>query len=107
MTSEIVSMSERLDMQRLKAEYVARRAKLLALGESFVILVLLLALTLEYQRNVYMQQWISQNFWPAAWLLNGTLVGTMAGILVGWTVASWQGRRSREQKILDDLRKIV
>jgi uncharacterized integral membrane protein len=101
------SMSERLDMQRLKAEYVARRAKLLALGESFVILVLLLALTLEYQRNVYMQLWISQNFWPGGWLLNGTLVGTMAGLLVGWTVASWQGRRSREQKILDDLRKIV
>ncbi len=100
-------MSERLEMQRLKAEYVARRAKLLALGESFVILVLLLALTLEYQRNVYMQLWISQNFWPASWLLNGTLVGTMAGILVGWTVASWQGRRSREQKILNDLRKIV
>jgi uncharacterized integral membrane protein len=100
-------MSERLDMQRLKAEYVARRAKLLALGESFVILVLLVALSFEYQDNVYMQLWISRNFWPASLLLNGTLVGLMLGLLVGWMVASWQGRRSREQKILDDLRKIV
>ncbi|SRR6266571_2701794 len=100
-------MSERLDMQRLKAEYVARRAKLLALGESFVILVLLVVLTLEFQNNLYMQQWVSRNFWPAAWLLNGTLVGLMTGLLAGWTVATWQGRRSREQKILDDLRKIV
>jgi sterol desaturase/sphingolipid hydroxylase (fatty acid hydroxylase superfamily) len=100
-------MSERLDMQRLKAEYVARRAKLLALGESFVILVLLLALTLQYQNDEYMQQWVLQHFWPAAWLLNGTLVGTMAGLLTGWTLATWHGRRSREQKILDDLRKIV
>jgi hypothetical protein len=100
-------MSERLDMQRLKAEYVARRAKLLALGESFVILLLLLMLTLEYQNNTFMQLWIQRNFWPAAWLLNGTLVGTMGGLLVGWTLATWQGRRSREQKILDDLRKIV
>jgi|SRR5205823_13203685 len=100
-------MSERLDMQRLKAEYVARRAKLLAVGESFVILMLLVGLTLEYQNNLYMQLWVLRNFWPAAWLLNGTLVGTMVGLLGGWILASWQGRRSREQKILDDLRKIV
>lgn len=94
-------------MQRLKAEYLARRAKLFALGESFVILTLLVALSLEYAKNPFMQEWIANNFWPAAWLLNGTLVGVMAGLLVGWTVATWQGRRSREQKILDDLRKIV
>ena len=100
-------MSERLDMQRLKAEYIARRAKLVALGESFVILTLLTILSLEYQGNVYMQEWVSHNLWPASFLLNGTLVGAMAGLLIGWTVATWQGRRSREQKILDDLRKIV
>ena len=100
-------MSERLDMQRLKAEYNARRAKRLALAESFVILSLLLALTLEYENNRYMQIWISHNFWPAGWLLNGTLVGVIAGLLAGWVLASWQGKRSREQKILDDLRKIV
>ena len=100
-------MSERLDMQRLKAEYNAKRAKRLALAESFVILSLLVALTLEYQNNRYMQLWIGRNFWPAGWLLNGTLVGIFAGLLVGWILASWQGKRSREQRILDDLRKIV
>ncbi len=100
-------MSERLDMQRLKAEYVAKRAKRIALGESFVILALTIALSLQYENNVYMQLWIARNFWPASFLLNGTLVGLMAGLLVGWVVASWQARRSREQKILDDLRKIV
>ncbi len=94
-------------MQRLKAEYLAKRAKRIALGESFVILGLTIALTLQYQNNVYMQLWIERNFWPASFLLNGTLVGLMAGLLVGWVVASWQARRSREQKILDDLRKIV
>jgi hypothetical protein len=100
-------MSERLDMQRLKAEYTAKRAKRVALAESFLILGLLVALSLEYENNRYMQKWIAQNFWPASWLLNGTLVGVMAGLLIGWTLAAWQGRRSREQKILDDLRKIV
>jgi len=94
-------------MHRLKAEYIARRAKLLAMAESFVIAGLLLALTLEYEDNVYMRLWVSRNIWPVGYLLNGTLVGLISGLLVGWTLASWQGRRSREQKILDDLRKIV
>jgi len=100
-------MSETLDMHRLKAEHMLRRARLAALGESFVILTLLVWLSLEYQNNFYMQKWMTAHFWLAAWLLNGTLVGAMAGLLVGWTVAVWQGRRSREQRILDDLRKIV
>lgn len=100
-------MSERLDLQRLKAEQTAKRAIRLALGESIVILALLVALTLQFQNNLYMQEWVAHNFWPATWLLNGTLVGLMTGLLAGWIIASWQGRRSREQKILDDLRKIV
>jgi hypothetical protein len=102
-----VPLSEPLDMHRLKAEYLARRAKRIALLESFVIVGLLLALTLEYENNAYMRLWVLQNMWPVGYLLNGTLLGLMAGLLVGWTIASWQGRRSREQKILDDLRKIV
>ena len=100
-------MSETLDMHRLKAEHMLRRARLAALGESFVILTLLVWLSLEYQNNFYMQKWLSTHFWPAQWLLNGTLVGAATGLLAGWILATWQGKRSREQKILDDLRKIV
>ena len=100
-------MSEPIDMHRLKAEYTARKAKRVALVESFVILALLTALTLEYENNAYMQLWILRHLWPVEYLLNGTLVGLMAGLLAGWTIATWNGRRSREQKILDDLRKIV
>ena len=100
-------MSETLDMHRLKAEHMLKRARLAALGESFVILTLLVWLSLEYQNNLYMQRWIATHFWPAQLLLNGTLVGLATGLLAGWVLASWQGRRSREQKILDDLRKIV
>ncbi len=101
------SMSETLDMHRLKAEHMLRRARLAALGESFVILTLLVWLSLEFQNNFYMQQWLAAHFWPAQWLLNGTLVGVATGLLTGWILATWQGKRSREQKILDDLRKIV
>src|SRR5207253_9554963 len=99
-------MSETLDLHRLKAEHMLRRARLAALGESFVILTLLVWLSLEYQNNFYMQQWLAAHFWPAQWLLNGTLVGVATGLMVGWILATWQGKRSREQKILDDLRKI-
>src|SRR2546427_12685326 len=101
------SMSETLDMHRLKAEHMLRRARLAALGESFVILTLLVWLSLEYQNNFYMQQWLAAQFWPGQWLLNGTLVVVATGLLAGWLLATWQGKRSREQKILDDLRKIV
>ena len=100
-------MAETLDLARLRAEHNLKRTRQLALGESFVILGLLVWLSVEYQNNLYMQEWIGRNFWPAAWLLNGTLVGVMAGLLVGWTVATWHGKRSREQKILDSLRKII
>jgi len=100
-------MSETLDMHRLKAEHMLRRVRLAALGESFVILTLLVWLSLEYQNNFYMQQWLAAHFWPAQLLLNGTLVGVATGLLAGWILATWQGKRSREQKILDDLRKIV
>ncbi len=100
-------MSETFDLHRLKVEHMLRRARLAAFGESFVILALLVSLSLEYENNFYMQEWIQAHFWPAQWLLNGTLVGVAAGLLVGWILATWQGKRSREQKILDEVRKIV
>jgi len=72
------AMSETLDMHRLKAEHLLRRARLAALGESFVILTLLVWLSLEYQNNRYMQLWFARNFWPAQWLLNGMDAGNLA-----------------------------
>src|SRR5260370_16690921 len=75
------SMSETLDMHRLKAEHMLKRARLAALGESFVILTLLVWLSLEYQNNFYMQEWLAAHFWPPQWLLNGTLVGMPANFM--------------------------
>src|SRR5207244_11413226 len=100
-------MSETLDLHRLKAEHMLRRARLAALGESFVILTLLVWLSLEYQNNFYMQRWIAGHFWPAQWLLNGTLVGLGTGLLTGWILDTWLGQRSREQKYLVAIMMLV
>ncbi len=100
-------MSDSLSLAALKMEQQAKRTRLLAFLLSFVILGLLVALSLEYSRDIFMQEWISQNFWPVGFLLNGTLVWTMVGALIGWGLASYNGRKSPEQAILDSLRKIV
>ncbi len=50
---------------------------------------------------------VTRNFWPLGVLLNGTLVGLITRVLIGWGIATYMGRRSREQAVLDSLRKIV
>ena len=100
-------MADSLSLAQLKAGQQAKRTKLLALAESLVILGLLVWLSVEYSRNTFMQEWVALNFWPAQILLNGTLVGMVAGVIIGWGVAAAMGRRSREQAVLDSLRKIV
>src|SRR5260370_30466458 len=100
-------MSETLDLHRLKAEHMLKRARLAALGESFVILTLLVWLRLEYQNNFYMQEWVAAHFWPAQWLLNGTLVVVAGGLMAGLKLGTWQGKLSWGQKILDGVWKIV
>src|SRR5438552_16992728 len=99
-------MSETLDLHRLKAEHMLRSARLAALGESFVILTLLVWLSLEYQNNFYVQKWLATHFWPAQWLLNGPLAGVATRSLAGGILSTWRGKRSREQKILDDLMQL-
>src|SRR5260370_38469493 len=99
-------MSETLDMHRLKAENMLKRARLAAVGESFVILTLLVWLSFEYQNNFYMQEWVAAHFWPPQWLLNGTLVGVAAGLMAGWVQATWQGKQSRKRRNLESLRKV-
>src|SRR5207253_10720327 len=103
-------MSETLDLHRLKAEHMLRRARLAALGESFVILTLLVWLSLEYQNNFYMQQWVVAHFWPAQWLLNGAADPLSGNLYTGWSDAHsvfLSKSTNQGQKILDDLRKIV
>src|SRR5437667_9658332 len=100
-------MSETLDLHRLKAEHMLRRARMAALGESFVILTLLVWLSLDYQNNFYMKQWLATHFWPAQWLLNGTLVVVATGLSEGWILATWQGEGPRVEQILADLRKMI
>jgi len=99
-------MADSVELSLLRAHRTVKRARMVGMVEAFVILGLISWLSLEYQHNGFMQAWVAQNFWPMGLLLNGTLAGLFVGLLAGWAVASFFGRRSREQAILDSLRKI-
>jgi hypothetical protein len=42
-----------------------------------------------------------------SFLLNGTLVGLYGGVLLGYWVAMYAGRRSEDEEILERLKKRV
>ena len=56
---------------------------LIAFAQFVVIVLLLSAVSAEYQSNGYMQDWIAQNAWPVGYLLNGYLASTLVGIAIG------------------------
>jgi hypothetical protein len=100
-------MQESLGLRRLKSEQALKRVSVLALAEAVAILGLMASLSVEYAANAFMREWVQTNVWPLAFLFNGTLAGAIAGLLIGWVSATFWGHRSREQAVLDSLRKIV
>ncbi len=56
------------------------------MGQYAVIVALFWGLSLEYQSNQFMRDWIAQNVWPVGYLLNGYFAALLLGILAGWMV---------------------
>jgi len=56
---------------------------LIAFAQFVVIVLLLSAVSAEYQSNRYMQDWVAQNAWPVGYLLNGYLASTLVGVAIG------------------------
>jgi hypothetical protein len=98
-------MGDRLDMDRLKQEQMVKRTRWLVWAESLLILGLLVWVSLEYENNLFLQSWTKVNIGPISFLLNGTLAGLYAGILLGYTVAKYAERRTEDDKILESVRK--
>ena len=98
---------ELVDVSKLRMEQSLRRFRLLVIGEIVVIVGLAAMLSEEYQNNQFMRQWVKTNFWPADFFLNGYFVTAIAGMLVGVALASYRNRRSRDQAILDALRRLI
>jgi hypothetical protein len=94
-----------MDMKQLKQEQLVKRTRWLVWAESLVILGLLIWVSLEYENNLFLQSWAKSNVGPLSFFLNGTLAGSYAGALLGYTVAKYAGRRSEEEKILESLKK--
>ena len=74
-------------------------------GESLVIFGLLVWVSLEYENNLFLQSWAKANIGPVSFLLNGTLAGLYAGILLGYAVAKYAERWTEDDKILESVRK--
>ncbi len=96
-----------MDITKLRLEQSLRRFRLLVLSEVIVIVGLVGWLSAEYQANTFMRQWVQQNFWPLDYVLNGYLVAVIGGFLVGWAYTNYKSRRSRDQAILDALRRLI
>jgi hypothetical protein len=98
-------MGDRLDMDRLKQEQMVKRTRWLVWAESLLILGLLVWVSLEYENNIFLQSWAKANIGPVSFLLNGTLAGLYAGILLGYAVAKYAERRTEDDRILESVRK--
>src|SRR5207245_205675 len=98
-------MGDRLDLEQLKQEQLAKRTRWLVWVESLVILGLLVWVSLEYENNLFLESWAKTNIGPVSFLLNGTLAGLYAGTLLGYVVAKYAGRRTEEERILESIRK--
>ncbi len=98
-------MGETLGLEELKQKQLTRRTRRLVWVESLIIFALLTWVSIEYTNNKYLENWITQNIGPLGFLLNGTLAGLYAGVLIGYAMSVFAGRRSYEEKILETVRK--
>src|SRR5881409_1710256 len=77
---------------------IDRRVGALMTAEFVAIVGLLVAISWDYQQNVFMQQWFTSNAAPIGYLLNnyvGSILVTILGAaLIGWRIVS-QRRGSR------------
>ena len=98
---------EVMDISKLRLEQSVRRFRMLVATEVVIIVGLIGWLSAEYQNNQFMRAWVQQNFWPLDYVLNGYLVAVIGGFMIGWAVTNYRSRRSRDQAILDALRRLI
>lgn len=75
-------------------------------AQSSVIILLLAWLSNEYQSNVYMQSWVHDRFQILSIILDPYFVAVLAGVLLGALLIHFLMRRSREERLLEYLRKL-
>ncbi len=73
-------------MQELERQTHVDPKDVLALAQSVVIAGLLAWLSLEYQANLNMQVWLTQNFFPGTILLDGRFISGLIGSVMAATI---------------------
>jgi hypothetical protein len=78
----VLAMTKEVSMASLREEQLARRAGILVWFQSFLILLLLIWISEDYNNNQYFQAWAAQNLGSLGVLLNGSGAAFYAGMLV-------------------------
>ncbi len=78
----------------------------LIIGQSLVVLTLLAWLSAEFQSNVYMENWVERNFPVLRFVLDRYFVVLLFGVFVGAVLIYFLQRKSREERLLEYLRKL-
>ena len=83
-----MAVQEEVSLARLRQSSALRRARLVASLQSLAIFLLLVAMSMDYSHNQYMQAWAEAHLGALAFLLNGTLAAFYAGVMIAYYLAS-------------------
>ncbi len=83
-----------------------RLSPVIFIGQSLIILALLGWLSIEFQSNAYMQSWVQARLPLLRVALDPYFVALLAGVFLGATIIYFLQKRSRDERILEYLRKL-
>jgi hypothetical protein len=96
----------RRDLMDWKASRWRYLTPTLVIGQTLAILALLAGLSAEYQSNAYMQAWVGRNFPLLGMVLHPYFVALLSGIFIGAVLIFFLQKRSREERLLEYLRRL-
>ncbi len=96
----------RRDLEGWKASRWRYLAPAVVIGQTLVILALLAGFSAEFQSNAYMQGWVASNVPLLRIVFDPYFVALLSGIFIGAAVIFFLQKRSREERLLEYLRRL-
>ncbi len=98
--------SRRNDLLSGKGSRWRHITPVLIIGQSLAVLTLLAWLSAEFQSNIYMENWVERNFPVLRFVLDRYFVVLLSGVFAGAVLIYFLQKRSREERLLEYLRKL-